>query len=92
MKVTSTLFLLREVEQLAVYQLLPNFAISSSGSEPEHVMTSVKHLIKSRALATIAIFSVIISIDLITVLASVVYCISLLPAGNVEMRVKRQLF
>ena len=73
LKVNSTTFLFREVEQLAVYQLLPNLTISedfgwlSSGSEP--VMSIWEPLWdihrKSKAPVTFRIFRVI-SIDLIT--------------------------
>ena len=57
----------------------------------QYVCTSMRHPCKTRVLATITKFRVIISINLITTLGSVA-CYILLPACKVEMQVKRQLF
>ena len=87
-----------EKKQLTVYQLLPNLAIwehfvwLSSGSEPVNMWAPLQNIHRnSRALATTIIFSVIISISLITTLEKFGCYILLLPASKVEMWVKRQL-
>ena len=64
----------------------------SSGSESVSLWVTLWDIhTKSRVLATITKFRVIISIDLITILRSN-DCYILLPAFKVKMRVERQLF
>ena len=93
-------FLFREVEQLAIYQLLPNLTIWEcfgwlfSGSELAVSMWAPLQDIhrKSRAFVSPQQYSVIISVDSITTLQSVGCYILLLPVCKVEIQVKRQLF
>ena len=93
MEVTCTTFLFREVEQLVVYQLLPNLTIWEDfvWDDCFLVVNQSARLYdipaKFRTSVT-KIFRVIISIDLITTLGSVGCYILLLPACKGEMWVK----
>ena len=90
MKVTCTMFLSREVEQLVVYQLLPNFTIWEDFVWDDCFLAVNQWAClydiptKFRIFVT-KIFRVIISIDLITTLGSVGCYILLLPACKGEM-------
>ena len=99
LKVTTTTFLFREVEQWEIYQLVPNvsrwkyFGWLSSRSEPVSMWGSLQDIhAKSRTLFTSARFRVITLVDQITNWGNAVCCILLLPGYNVKLWVKRQLF